>query len=275
MEFGVLGPLRMTAQRISYVPTAPKQRQLLALLLFNANQVVSTSACIEELWESAPPASALSTLQTYVLQLRRALRGVPHIGSLQDARKTLETRDGGYLLVVRPGELDLHVFERLVSHGRAALDHDDDRTGSRLLGEALDMWTGAALADVQTGPILQSYLTGLEEQRICVQEQRIEADLRLGHHHELLGELSALVTQNPTHENLHAQLMLALYRSGRPAQALTVHRRLRQVLHDELGLEPSPRMRRLHQAVLACDPVLDMPSQARGRLSLDLPARAG
>ncbi|MFI2027328.1 AfsR/SARP family transcriptional regulator [Streptomyces buecherae] len=269
MEFAILGPLRMNEQGRSYTPTAPKQRQLLALLLLNANQVVSTSTCIDELWETSPPNTALSTLQSYILQLRRTLRRVPRIGSLQAARRVLETRDGGYLLAVRNDELDVNIFTSLVREGRAQL-HRDDHAASALLTRALTMWQGSALSDVQAGPVLRAHLVGLEEDRISVHEQRIDADLRLGRHHELLGELSALVTKYPTHENLHAQLMLALYRSGRRAQSLEVVKRLRQVLHDELGLEPSPRMRNLHQAVLACDPVIDSPAGTDSVLALDL-----
>lgn len=249
----------MHEQGRSYVPTAPKQRQLLALLLLNANRVVSTDTCIEELWNSSPPNTALSTLQSYILQLRRILRRVPRIGSLQAARRILETRDGGYLLSVRHDELDVNTFTSLVREGRTALSRKDDPTASALFAEALTIWQGTALADVQAGPVLGAYLAGLEEERISVQEQRIDADLRLGRHHELLGELSALTIQFPTHENLHAQFMLALYRSGRRTQALEVVQKLRHVLHDELGLEHSPRMRRLHQAILACDPAIDTP----------------
>lgn len=274
MEFAILGPLGVYEQDRLYAPTAPKQRQLLALLLLNANRVVSTSTCIEELWEDNPPNTALSTLQSYILQLRHLLKKVPRIGSLQAARRILETRGGGYLLAVHGHELDVNVFADLVRDGRAALGKDDVRA-SRLLGQALTIWQGAALSDVTAGPILRTHLAGLEENRISVQEQRIDADLRLGRHHDLLGELSALTTQYPTHENLHAQFMLALYRSGRRIQALGVVQQLRKVLHDELGLEPSPRMHRLHQAVLACDPVLDAPAQPEKLLSLDLVTRTG
>ncbi|SEN18157.1 AfsR/SARP family transcriptional regulator [Actinacidiphila rubida] len=274
MEFAILGPLRVYEQDRIYAPTAPKQRQLLALLLLNANQVVSTSTCIEELWEDNPPNTALSTLQSYILQLRRMLKQVPRIGSLQAARHVLETRGGGYLLSVGTHELDVNVFADLVREGRAALGKDDVHA-SRVLGQALTMWKGGALSDVTAGPILRTHLAGLEENRTSVQEQRIDADLRLGRHHELLGELSALTTQYPTHENLHAQFMLALYRSGRRIQALGVVQRLREVLHDELGLEPSPAIRHLHQAILACDAAIEAPGERDTLLSLDQAARAG
>ncbi|MCQ4044532.1 winged helix-turn-helix domain-containing protein [Streptomyces rubrisoli] len=268
MEFAVLGPLRMQEQGRNYTPTAPKQRQLLALLLLNANQVVSTGTCIEELWDSSPPNSALSTLQSYVLQLRRSLRRVPWIGSLQAARRVLETRDGGYMLTVRNDELDTNIFKSLVREGRAELRRDD-AIASSLLGQALALWKGSALSDVQVGPVLRAHLVGLEEDHMSVQEQRIDADLRLGRHHDLIGELSTLATKYPTREGLQSQLMLALYRSGRRTQALEVVHTLRQVLNDELGLEPSPRIRSLHQAILACDPALDVPAHTESLLRLD------
>ncbi|MFE3095031.1 BTAD domain-containing putative transcriptional regulator [Streptomyces sp. NPDC059248] len=274
MEFSVLGPLRMHERGVSYTPTAPKQRQLLALLLLNANEVVSTGTCIEELWEDAPPNSALSTLQSYILQLRRSLRRVPRIGSLQAARGILETRDGGYLLAVGGGELDADRFRGLVREGRAALRHDDE-LGAACLAEALGLWHGAALSDVQRGPVLRAHLVGLEEERISVHEQRIAADLRLGRHQELLGELSGLTVKYPMHESLHAQFMLALYRAGRRTQALEVQRRLNTVLRTELGLDPSPRLRRLHQAILAGDTTIDAPANTDGVLTADRFAAPG
>lgn len=272
MEFSVLGSLRVREMGCDYAPTAPKQRQLLALLVLNANHVVSVGTCIEELWGGNPPDTGLSTLQSYVLQLRRILKRVPRIGSLEAARELLRTRDGGYLLAVGPEELDVTRFHELVRRGRAELGKDDE-AASELFSRALALWEGTALSDVQAGPVLRVHLAGLEETRISVQEQRIDADLRIGRHHDLLGELSALCAHYPTHESLHAQFMLALYRSGRRTQALEVVHRLRTMLHDELGLEPSPRMKRLHQAVLACDPGIDAPAESAPLLTLDLLSR--
>ncbi|MBC2878809.1 AfsR/SARP family transcriptional regulator [Streptomyces sp. TYQ1024] len=256
MEFSVLGPLRVSEQGHDCTPTAPKQRRLLALLLLNANQVVPTSTCIDELWENSPPNSALSTVQSYILQLRKALSTVPRIGSAQAARGVLATRDGGYLLIVRNDELDLRRFAALVREGRALL-RADDAAASAALGDALSLWRGPALSNVQGGPVLRAHVAGLDEERVSVLEQRVDADLRLGRHRDLNGELSVIAAQYPTHEYLHAQLMLALYRSGRRTQALGVAQKLRQVMHDELGLEPSPRIHDLYRAILLCDPVLD------------------
>lgn len=274
MEFSVLGSLRVRENGHDYAPTAPKQRQLLALLVFNANQVVTVGTCIEELWGESPPDTGLSTLQSYVLQLRRILKRVPRIGSLKAARELLQTRDGGYLLAVRPEELDVNLFHGLVRQGRAELGKNDV-AASELLSTALGLWEGSALSDVQAGPVLRIHLAGLEETRVSVQEQRIDADLRLGRHHDLLGELSALCALYPTHENLHAQFMLALSRSGRrhpgaggrPAAAQDAGRRARA--------RTVPRMNRLHQAVLACDPVIDAPTRTAPLLSLDLLAHSG
>lgn len=269
MEFNVLGPLEATDQGVSFVPTAPKPRQLLALLILNMNQVLTTSACIEELWEHEPPSSAASTLQTYVLHIRRSLAALPQIGSLAAARRILATRERGYFLA-RSDEYDLDRFEQTVQAGRQAMARGDDRTGACLLAEALRLWRGQALVDVQAGPLLRARLIGLEESRLTVLEQRIEADLRLGRHHELLSELSGLAARYPLHENLHAQAMIALYRSGRQAQALDLYQGLRRRFDRELGLAPSLRLRRLQQAVLTGDPALDAPCPESSRLSLDL-----
>ncbi|MFF4601823.1 BTAD domain-containing putative transcriptional regulator [Streptomyces sp. NPDC001339] len=258
MEFSVLGPLRMADNGRPYTPTAPKPRQLLALMLLNANQVVSNSTCIEELWEDSPPSSALSTLRSYVLQLRHSLGKMPRIGGLMTARHVLETRHGGYLFAVDGDALDVDRFTALVGEGRRAL-HQDDALASSRFTEALRIWQGTALSDVQQGPVLRARLVGLEEERRSVHEQRIDADLRLGRHQELLGELSRLTAEYPTHESLHARFMVALYRAGRPTQALDVLQRFRTVLRDELGMEPSSRIRGLHQAILRGGPAVDMP----------------
>lgn len=257
VQYGVLGPLSVTDEGTDYTPTAPKQRQLLALLLLNPNHIVATSSCIEELWDDDPPDSAGSTLQTYVLQLRRKLATVRSIGSAAAAKKILVTRSRGYMLRVAPGELDLEGLNRMAAQGRAALARHDDGCAALLFRQALALSRGEPLADVPLGPRTRAWIAGLGEQCLSIHEQRIEADLRLGMHHELIAELSRLIVAHPTHENFHAQLMVALYRSGRQTHALEVMTRLREVLSNELGLEPSRRMQSLHQAVLAGDERLD------------------
>jgi DNA-binding SARP family transcriptional activator len=273
MRFGILGPLTIcdngtTIERRPATPTAPKQRQLLALLLLNAGKVVSVSECIEELWGEAPPASATSTLQTYVMQLRRGFRGTRDSTAPPNGR--LVTRDRGYSLIVHPGELDAEVFGERVRRAEEAAAKADEFETARQLRLALCLWRGPALVDVQAGPVLSVRVAGLEERRLSVLYKRIEVDLRLGAHHELLGELSMLTGQYPMHENLHAQFMIALYRSGRQADSLQVFNRLRRELGEELGLGPSPRLSRLQQAILNADPILDAPVTSTPVFALDL-----
>lgn len=255
MEAGVLGPLRLSDNGVSLVPSASKPRQLLAFFALNANQTVRASECIVELWGSQPPKSAMSTLQTYVLHIRRIFRNVCRA----DRSETLVTKNQGYQLVVDPHDFDRFQFADLTRRGRAAVANGDNERGSDLFAEALALWRGPALADVRVGPLSSVHLVELEEARKGVLEQRIEADLRLGRHHGLLDELDTLTSVHPTHENMHAQLMLALYRSGEQSRALAVFRRLSGVLEETLGIEPAPPMQRLHEAILAGDPILDAP----------------
>lgn len=262
MRFKVLGPLEMDSGKL---PSAPKQRQLLALLLLHAGTFVTVDDCIDEVWDENPPNSAQSTLQTYVMNLRKVLRQGP-AGSAGDR---IDTRERGYALMLAPGELDLHVFQQLAGAGSEALAAGRNAEAARLLRAALELWREPALADVQAGPILRTWLSGLAETRLSVQEERIEADLRIGRHRELLGELRMLVRQHPAHENLHAQLMLALYRSGRPAESLATFHQLRNTLDQRFGLEPSRRMRRLERAVLRDDPVLDPHDRSVNGAQLD------
>lgn len=249
MEFGVLGPLRVRDADRDHTPTAPKQRQLLSLLLLDAGNVVPASRCVAELWGGAPPSSAAATLQSYVLSLRRMLAAMPSVGSAAAARRLLETRENGYSLVVPVDALDLGRFRALARRG-SALMHRDDRGASRLLGMALELWQGPALAGVPAGPVLEQQLAVLHEELLSVRTQRIDADLSLGRHRELLEELAGLAANEPSEEYVQAQYMLALHRSGRRAQALETMERLRRVLRDELGLEPSPWVENLHRAML-------------------------
>ncbi|SDT78849.1 AfsR/SARP family transcriptional regulator [Actinoplanes derwentensis] len=248
MRFTVLGPLTMEPGRL---PSAPKQRQLLALLILHAGTIVTVDDCVDELWGEQPPVSAHSTLQTYVMNLRKVLR------SGNDGDR-IRTRERGYALRLEPGELDLDEFRRLAGNGSASFAAGDYREAARLLGAALSLWRGPALVDVHAGPILRTQLEGLREAHLAVHDERVEADLRIGHHRELLGELRVLVRRYPTHENLCAQLAVALYRSGRITEALSALRQLRATLADQFGLEPSRRLQSLEQAVLRADPALDL-----------------
>ncbi|MFC1402707.1 MULTISPECIES: BTAD domain-containing putative transcriptional regulator [Streptacidiphilus] len=276
MEFGVLGPLSLESGGYSFLPSAPKPKQLLALLVLNANRVMSAAACIEELWNSEPPVTATSTLQTYVLHIRKALSLVPGVGSLAAARAVLTTHDYGYALEVCPDAVDAIRFGMLVREAERAEERGHDQRASELLAQALEVWRGDVLVDVQLGPLLEMHARGLEEARLGAWERRMESELRLGRHHLLLGELASTAARHPVNENVHAQLMVALYRSGRTADALGAFQRLRLVLRRELGLDPSARLQRLYHAVLRADPLLDVRPGAPGghrALSLDLAAQ--
>ncbi|MFJ6569141.1 BTAD domain-containing putative transcriptional regulator [Streptomyces sp. NPDC091292] len=248
-------------------PSAAKPRAVLATLLVQSNTVVSTHALIDELWGAGPPRTATTTLQVYVSQLRKALledTGGPEARS--DAVQPLVTRPPGYLMRVPPEELDLTVFESLRAEGRAAYGRREYEAASRALTAALALWTGRALSGIPHGPSLETSAIRLNELRAEVLEQRISADLRLGLHQELVGELMALAHEHPLRETLHSHLMVALYRAGRQSDALQVYHRARRSLVDELGVEPGPVLSRLQERVLASDPSLAWHGEPERRL---------
>jgi len=274
VDIEVLGALAVRENGVSVTPTAPKPRQVLALLALHADQVVPVGMLIEELWGDRPPRSARTTLQTYVLQLRdliaTALEKDPEGTEPRTAKDVLVTTPGGYLLNTGGGTSDVREFERMAGTGYRAMDAGDFPGAARQLRDALALWSGSALADVQTGTQLEMETRRLDETRLCALDQRIEADLRLGRHRELLGELTMLVSRYRTHETLHGQLMLALHRSGRRSEALDVYQRLRTALVRELGLEPSAGLRRLQRSILMAgpEPALDQVAAGGGdRLS--------
>lgn len=276
MYINILGSLQVRQGNDCILPTASKPRKVLALLLTHANQMVPNLALIEELWDENPPKSAMTTLQTYILHLRKSLSAGLGMESSTVAEKILVTKANGYLFKVQSGELDLHRFEQLAARGRKALAEGDNDSAAELLRSALGLWRGPALDDIQAGRLLEAQIIRLEELRLTTLEQRIEADLRLGRHHEVLCELAALATHHSFNENLHAQLMLALHRSGRRSDALMVFRRLRTALTEELGLEPSLKIQQLHQAILSSDPAIELPDEAhrssvRDQLSFCVP----
>ncbi|PVE11114.1 AfsR/SARP family transcriptional regulator [Streptomyces scopuliridis] len=261
MDIDVLGTLAARENGISITPTAPKPRQVLALLALHADRVVPVAALIEELWAGEPPRSARTTLQTYVLQLRALIATALERdaeasgeGERRTAKDVLVTLPGGYLLNSGGGTSDVREFDRLAGMGYRAMDAGDFPDAARQLRAALALWTGAAFAGVQGGAQLDMEARRLEESRLCALDQRIEADLRLGRHRELLAELTVLVGRFPSHENLHGQFMLALHRSGRRGEALDVYQRLRATLVRELGLEPSGALRRLQHSILVSAP---------------------
>ncbi|MGV4988794.1 AfsR/SARP family transcriptional regulator [Streptomyces sp. NPDC001709] len=257
MDIEVLGALAARIDGVSITPTAPKPRKVLALLALHADHMVPVSALTEELWGDKPPRSARTTLQTYVLQMRdligAALARSADAGTVT-AKDVLVTLPGGYRLDVRGGRLDFREFERRAGAGYRAMDAGDHEDAAKRLREALSLWNGDALADVQAGVRLAPEARRLEEARLCALDQRIEADLRLGRHRELLPELTVLVSRYRMHESLHGQFMSALYRSGRRGEALHVYRRLHTTMVKELGLEPSPALSRLHRSILTAHP---------------------
>lgn len=263
MQVKVLGPLDVTVNGRSITPTASKARQTLAMLALHAGQLVTVPTLIEELWGAALPRKPLQSVQTYVLILRRMIDDAQSGSKSGSAKSVLTTAHGGYMLDISADDLDTHRYERLATAGRRATESGDYEAASRLLRSALEVWRGPALVDVQIGTRLGVKVNGLEESRLGVIESRIDADLRLGRHHMLLGELAELAARFPMHENLCAQYMTALYRSGRKWRALEVFRRLRETLVDELGLEPSRQVQYVQQAILNSDPTLDEPGSWR------------
>jgi DNA-binding SARP family transcriptional activator/class 3 adenylate cyclase len=254
VEFRILGPLEVLDDRgRPLILGGAKQRALLAVLLLHARQVVSTDRLIDELWGETPPERARSVLQVYVANLRKVLEpGRPK----RAASSLLRTQPPGYLIDLEPDELDLARFERLAAEGRATLAAGDPAQAARLLGDAEGLWRGPALADVTLAGSGQGEVARLEERRLAAVEDHIQAELALGRHGELVGKLQALVATHPLRERLHGQLMLALYRSGRQAEALEAYRRTWEILAEELGIDPSPALQELERAMLAQDPAL-------------------
>ncbi len=250
MEFRILGPLEVCADGRELSLGGAKQRALLAVLLLHANEVVSIDRLVDELWGDRSPATAVKTVQVYVSQLRKALRGRRGEG---DEERVLVTRATGYMLRVEPGQLDADRFQRLVHQARQELAAERPRQAAQMLLEALALWRGPALADFALDGFAQNEIARLEEARISAIEERIEADLALGRHSELVGELESLVTAHPLRERLRGQLMTALYRSGRQAEALETYRQGRRLLADELGLEPGEALKRLERGILEQD----------------------
>jgi YVTN family beta-propeller protein len=252
--FGVLGPLEVLRAGDAVPLGGPRQRAVLALLLLQANQVVSQDRLIEDVWEGHAPAASITSLQTYVSHLRRALEPNRPRG---DAREVLATRDHGYVLLVNREQLDAAVFQDELTAGIATLEAGRHAEAARRLGQALGLWRGPVLADLSDYAFIRPEAARLEELRLAALEARINADLALGRHHMLTAELDRLVREHPLRETLHAQRMLALYRCGRQADALAAYQQVHGLLADELGIDPGEPLRRLHQGVLAQDPDLD------------------
>jgi DNA-binding SARP family transcriptional activator len=247
MHFRLLGPLEVVERDRPLELGGAKQRSLLAILLLQANELVSTDRLIDQLWGATPPATCAKSIHVYVSRLRKQL-----------GDRRLATQAPGYVLHVEPSELDLARFEQLADEARRA----DPRRAAQKLRDALALWRGSPLADLAYEPFAQTEIARLEELRMSVLEQRIDADLAVGRHAELVGELEALIARNPLRERLRCQLMLALYRSARQAEALDAYRAARRELSEALGLDPSDELKRLEQAILRHDPALDLAAGA-------------
>jgi serine/threonine-protein kinase len=244
MQFLILGPLEVSDDGRKLALGGPKQRAVLAHLILRANHVVPADLLIDGLWGEEPPESARNTLQTYVYRLRKVL-----------GEDRIEGRDGGYVLAAASGEIDAERFEALVKQGKAQAGSDPGAAAATLT-DALSLWRADALADVTEEPSLRGEAARLEELRLSATEHRVSAEIAMGGHSTVVPELESLTARYPLRERMWANLMLALYRSGRQAEALSTFERARQVLADELGADPSPELQRLHEQILQRDPGL-------------------
>jgi DNA-binding SARP family transcriptional activator len=249
LEYRILGPLEVVHDGRSLPVGGAKQRALLVVLLLHANEVVSVDRLIDDVWGEEPPDSAQNLVQTYVSRLRKVLE--PASGA-----SALVSRRPGYELRVRPGELDLDRFERLLDEARQADPPTSPAAAASKLREALSLWRGDPLADFAFETFAQREIERLRELRVGALEDRIQADIDLGRGPDLVGELQSLVAATPLRERLRGQLMVALYRAGRQAEALAVYQEARRVLADELGIDPGPELQRLERAILTQDPAL-------------------
>jgi DNA-binding SARP family transcriptional activator/class 3 adenylate cyclase len=255
MDFRILGPLEASDEGVQVALGGSKQRALLALLLLRANETISTDRLIDELWGDSPPATAAKTVQVHVHRLRRALAGNGGGG----ASDVLVTREHGYELRVDSDQVDARRFERLLDAARAASASGDPQAALAAAEQALALWRGRPLGDLADEPFARHEIDRLDDLRVAAVEQLIDAKLALARHAEVVAELEALIDEHPYREGLRAQLMLALYRCDRQAEALQAYQNARKVLVGELGIEPGERLRELEGSILAQDPALALP----------------
>jgi DNA-binding SARP family transcriptional activator len=248
VDFRILGPLEVSDETGSLLLGGQKQRSVLALLLLEAPRPVSTDRLIDALWGEQPPRTASTSLQNFISQLRKTV-----------GAEVLVTKPPGYALAIRPEQLDLERFRQLVAEARSA---PEPGQRASILQQALGLWRGPPLADVEFEAFAQSEITRLKEERLAALEERIDADLEAGRHGELTGELEALVDRYPVRERLRAHLMLALYRSGRQIEALNVYQDARRTLVEQLGIEPGRDLQELHGAILRQEAGLRAPGTA-------------
>jgi DNA-binding SARP family transcriptional activator len=254
LEFGLLGPLVVRCGETVLPVPKGNQRTLLAVLLLAAGRVVSSDDIAATLWGPAPPPSAAVTIRNYVKRLRQALGEAGH--------ERISFRRDGYLITVGEDELDVSVFGNLLASAQAAARVGSWDQAAARAREALLLWRGEPLNDIESDALALGERPRLDELRLRAVEICIEAELRLGRHDEVLAEVQLLAADHPLREHLHALLMLALYRCARQAEALTAYRQARAVLVEELGVEPGAELRELHQQILAADPALDPPQHS-------------
>ncbi|MET0937826.1 MAG: BTAD domain-containing putative transcriptional regulator [Gaiellaceae bacterium] len=258
LEFRILGPLEVIRDEQALPLGSPKQRALLGLLVVHANEPVGRERLIEELWGDAAPKTVNAVLGVYLSRLRRLLAN-------GTGEQLLHTHAAGYVLRVPPDALDVQRFEALLEQGRRQMAGGEPERASPTLRDALALWRGPALADLAFERFAQTEIARLEELRLTALETRIEADLALGRQDSLVAELETLVSSHPYREGLRAQLMLALYRSGRQAEALESYRGARRAFSEELGIEPGPRLQKLEVAILRHDSSLEAPGSEAPR----------
>jgi YVTN family beta-propeller protein len=266
MDFGILGSLEVCDRDRTVRLGGDKQRALLAILLLHANEVVSADRLIDDLWGARPPPAALKALQAHISRLRKALDTTGVALPDDNGNRTpggsdgpLTTQGHGYVLRVERGELDLDRFRAAVEEGRDALSSGDAAKAAAVLRDGLALWRGPPLADFAYEAFAQAAIAQLEDLHLSALEERVDADLALGRQRDLVGELTSIVQQNPLRERVRAQLMLALYRSDRQAEALQVYQEFRRALSEQLGLDPSPGLQQLEVALLNRDASLQAP----------------
>ena len=273
VEARILGRIELVSGGVRLSLGGTKQRAVLAMLVLEANRVVSTDVLVDGLWRDPAPAGAVNVVQSYVSRLRKVMRAARSAGSEGD----IVRRGPGYLFELDPQRIDLHRFEGMAREGMAALPVAPERAAP-LLRDALTLWRGSPLAEFTDEPFTQLNVPVLEEKRLTVLEARIDADLALGRHTELVGEIQALLVEHPMHERLHGQLMLSLYRSGRQAEALDAYQRARRIFAEELGIDPTRELQELEAAILAQDDRLDWvrpPTPSGTPLGAGAPPAAG
>jgi DNA-binding SARP family transcriptional activator len=261
LRFSILGPVEVHEGQRSLTPNARKLRTLLAALLVRRDAVVSVETLTSELWDREPPPTSLRALRVYISQLRKLLTAA-------GSRNVIVTKPPGYRIELTAGSLDVLDFEQHCARAHRAVGTGDLELAAHEYRRALDLWRGAALADVRSGPIVSGAALRLDEARMAALERRVDVDLMLGRHRDLIGELRALVLDHPLNESLHARLMVALHRAGRTRDALEVYRGVHRHLMEELGCEPGAELREAQACVLGAADGWDrpgLPGAAPGR----------